>query len=189
MNLANIASFVRILLIPFFVYCLLEEENAIAFGIFLLAGITDYLDGYFARAFKERTKLGSYLDPAADKLLVAASFITLTILKDIPLWLTILVFTRDLVISLSSILALLIIGAVEIRPTLAGKGAVFFQLALVLTILVFKQPFPPFLSRLGSSDVVREIIFQLCIGTAFFTALSGVQYLYRGGKELIRRSK
>jgi len=189
MNLPNIASFVRILLIPFFVYCLLKGQNALAFGIFLLAGITDYLDGYFARAYKVRTKLGSYLDPAADKLLVASSFITLTILKDIPLWLTILVFTRDLVISLSSILAVLIIGAVEIRPTLAGKGAVFFQFALVLTILVFKQPFPSCLSRLGSADVVRDIVFQLCIGTAFFTALSGVQYLYRGGREIIRRAK
>lgn len=185
MNPANAATIVRILLIPFFVYSLLRGWNPAALGIFFAAVVTDFLDGYFARTYKSGTKLGSYLDPAADKLLVSSSLVTLTYLGGIPLWLTILVFSRDLLVSLGTGLVVLIKGALEIRPTLAGKASVFFQLVLVLTVLMSRDPFAGWLNRLVKPGVLKEMIFQLSIGTAFFTLVSCAQYLYRGGAEVL----
>jgi len=188
-NPANAATSIRILLIPFFVYSILRSHNALALGLFFLAGVTDFLDGYFARTYGVRTKLGSYLDPAADKLLVSSSLIALTILRDIPLWLTILVFSRDLIISLGTGVVVLIKGVVEIRPTLSGKTATVLQLILILIVLVSKQPLTGSVARAFKSGIAQEIVFQLSVVTAFFTAFSGAQYLYRGGSEILGRKR
>ncbi len=185
LNPANIATGIRILLIPFFIYCLSRGDNVPALGLFALAMLTDFLDGYFARTYKFRTKLGSYLDPAADKLLVASSLITLTILGSIPIWLTVLVFARDLVISIGTGVVALVRGAMEIRPTFSGKAGVFFQLVLVFVVLLARQPASGVVGRLARSNGAREVIDQLVYVTAFFTIVSGFQYLYRGGREIL----
>lgn len=189
MNPANAATSVRILLIPFFILSIIRGHNVLALGLFFLAGVTDFLDGFFARTYGIRTKLGSYLDPAADKLLVSSSLIALTILGDIPLWLSILVFSRDLIISVGTGIVVLLRGAVEIKPTLSGKTATVLQLALILVVLVSRQPLSGYGALAEAPAVAKAIVFDLSAVTAFFTVLSGSQYLYRGSLEIVGRKR
>ncbi len=98
MNLANYISLFRIVIIPAFVILLLKHHPYLPLLLFSLAIVTDGLDGMAARIQKQKTKLGSILDPLADKLLLTSAFITLAILKLVPLWVVIIVFSRDLIL-------------------------------------------------------------------------------------------
>ena len=99
MNLPNILTLIRILLIPLFIIFLISKSFQGALIIFVIAGITDALDGFIARIWHQHTDLGSYLDPIADKLLLASAFITLAILGIVPYWLTVIVMSRDILIA------------------------------------------------------------------------------------------
>jgi len=133
MGLANWLTIVRILLIPVFVTLLVYNRVALAFGTFVLAGITDTLDGYIARTRGTRTRLGAFLDPLADKLLLTASFVTLTykLPRVLPFWLTAIVISRDLVLILGVLLVMLTGGQVHPAPTLLGKTSTLFQMVTV----------------------------------------------------------
>ena len=105
MGLANWLTIVRILLIPVFVTLLVYNRVVLAFSTFVLAGVTDTLDGYIARTRGTKTRLGAFLDPLADKLLLTAAFVTLTYKfpRVLPFWLTATVLSRDLVLILVEI--------------------------------------------------------------------------------------
>ena len=94
MGLANCLTVLRILLIPVFVSLLVYRRPALALLVFTLAAVTDLLDGYVARRRGSQSRLGAFLDPMADKLLLTASFVTLTYLKTLPFWITAVVLTR-----------------------------------------------------------------------------------------------
>jgi cardiolipin synthase len=100
MNVPNFLTILRILSIPVFVIFLLYDHFFVALLIFIGAGITDGLDGWIARVFNQRTTIGSYLDPIADKLILLTSFIVLAVLGIIPSWLTVIVIARDVIILL-----------------------------------------------------------------------------------------
>ena len=100
MNLPNALSLVRVLLIPIFIILVINKYAGWALVTFAVAGVTDGIDGLIARIAHQRTELGAYLDPIADKLLLAAGFITLAIVEVLPSWLTVIVLTRDVIILL-----------------------------------------------------------------------------------------
>ena len=130
-TVSNLLSFLRIFLaIPIFIF-IANSETEILLVIILIAIITDFLDGYFARKFNEITELGKILDPFADKVCTTAGFIALTIYQDFPLWITILIILRDIFI-LSGSLFILKRAKFVTPSNISGKISVFFISVLAL---------------------------------------------------------
>ncbi|ABK44814.1 CDP-alcohol phosphatidyltransferase [Magnetococcus marinus MC-1] len=121
MNLPNLLSFARIFMVPIFIWCVFEGHGQWALWIFVLAGITDALDGYLAKRLGQVTELGGFLDPLADKMLLIAGFVTLTWTHQMPLWLTLLVVTRDLIIIGGAILYQITTGDLKMEPLFISK--------------------------------------------------------------------
>jgi cardiolipin synthase (CMP-forming) len=132
MTVPNLLTIFRILLTPCLMWFLLERKLNQALVVFIIAGLTDGLDGFVARLLHQKSKLGAYLDPLADKLLLVSSFLLLGYLGFIPAWLVMIAVARDLVI-VSGILALLLKRVpLQIKPTSLGKMTTFLQLLAVL---------------------------------------------------------
>ena len=121
-NLPNLISLMRLLLVPLTVWLILSEAYGWAFTTFLVAGISDGVDGYLARRFDWRTRLGAYLDPLADKALVVSVFVTLGFLKLIPAWLVITVVSRDVLIIGAVLLSRLMDHPVRVAPADGEQG-------------------------------------------------------------------
>ncbi|MBF0552385.1 MAG: CDP-alcohol phosphatidyltransferase family protein [Deltaproteobacteria bacterium] len=171
MNLPNIISLARILFTPVVVILLTDEDHLMALVVFAIAGITDGLDGLLARMLHQRTVLGSYLDPIADKLLLLGSFTTLAFLGKIPVWLVVVVVSRDVII-LSGILVLVLTGyKLTINPTLISKMTTVFQIGTVLVVLCKGYLF--------TSPVILLAFYWI---TALLTILSGLDYVRTGVK-------
>lgn len=131
----NIITFVRLLLVPVMVYMLLEGRYGAALAVFVSAAASDVVDGFLARRFQQQSYLGAVLDPAADKLMVVCSAVTLTTLKLLPVWVAAAVVLRDVVIVAGFFAYRWLRGHVEMTPTLLGKlntGLVFGVFTLVL---------------------------------------------------------
>jgi cardiolipin synthase len=169
MNLPNSLTILRILLIPVFVGLLLHGQHRYALGVIIVAGITDGLDGTIARMANQRTKLGAYLDPLADKLLLTASFATLAMIHLVPLWVAILVVSRDLILLVGTLLAQLTDMRLDISPTVWGKTTTLLQLAYVILLLLF-----------SSSQLDIRFLEPLLYPMVGLTLISGLHYLYRG---------
>ena len=139
MTIPNLISIFRILLVPFFLVFIFNDRFLAALVIFVLAGLSDAADGLVARLFNQKSRLGSYLDPLADKCLLIASFISLTIMRIIPLWLTALVIARDILILLGATILFFINKKHEVKPSIWGKATTFLQLATVFLVLMEKD--------------------------------------------------
>ena len=168
MGLANWLTIVRILLIPLFVTLLVYKKVALALGVFATAAVTDMLDGFVARWRGTKTRLGAFLDPLADKLLMTASFITLTYRfpRVLPFWLTAIVLSRDLLLILVAVLIMLTGGQVHPAPTMLGKTSTVFQMLTVGVALLV----------VGGVHAQAPLSVLLFV-TAGLTVGSGVQYL------------
>jgi len=168
----------RLLLVPLFVYLLLASREKEALIVFIICGTTDGFDGILARRLRQRTMVGAYLDPIADKVLMATSFIALSYIKIVPLWLTVLVISRDLFILIGSTLYLMLIDSTDIRPTTISKLNTAVQIVTVVYFLTYAA-FPEFswFPQAGESYMLQSLIIWLCATT---TAISGLQYLYMG---------
>jgi cardiolipin synthase len=173
MSLANSLTLLRVVLIPVFVMLLVYRRPGAALAVFALAAFTDLLDGYVARRRGSQSRLGAFLDPMADKLLLTASFVTLTYLRVLPPWITIVVISRDVILVVGALLIHMVGGRIHPRPTGAGKAATFFQVLTVLAGLLARhfQFFPAGLT----------VVSWLAAG---FTIASGLQYLVQGMKYL-----
>ena len=169
MNVPNSLTVLRILLVPVFVAFLLSGRYEYALATFLLAGITDGLDGTIARIANQRTALGAYLDPLADKLLLTSAFVTLAFLELVPLWIAILVVFRDLSLMAATLVAKFTESRVDISPSLLGKGTTVFQLLYIILVVILT-------SRHMDLHLIQPLLY-LVVG---FTILSGLHYLYRG---------
>jgi len=168
-NLPNLLTTLRLLLLPLFLTLLVYRKPGPALTVLLLAALSDALDGLLARWLDQKTAIGSFLDPLADKLLSVSGFVTLALIGPIPAWFVIAVISRDVLISVGALVLYLHNGRLEIAPTLIGKAAMFFQFAtLLLTLLL----------QLGSP--VEQLWRGVIVLTATLTILSGVQYLWRG---------
>jgi cardiolipin synthase len=181
-NIANCLTAMRVLLVPLFVYLMIMGRARDALAVFAVCGITDGLDGILARRLRMRTLIGAYLDPIADKLLMATAFIVLAYVGVVPLWLTILVISRDLFILVGSSLYLLLVDAYDIRPTGISKLNTAVQILTVVYFLA-SAAFPEVSGFLAAGDrsAVTTVIVALC---ALTTAVSGGQYLYMGIRKL-----
>jgi cardiolipin synthase len=173
MNLPNILTLMRILLIPLFVIFIINKHIEWALITFAIAGITDGIDGLIARITHQRTELGTYLDPIADKLLLSSGFITLAIIEIIPSWLTVIVITRDVIILLGILVMILTSYHPKIQPSLVSKVTTVFQTSTILLVLMA-----------GYFPIFNQLSIISIYGTAFFTILSGFHYIYIGTRIL-----
>ena len=167
MGLANWLTVLRILLVPVFVTLLVYRKPGLAALVFAAASITDILDGWVARRQGMQSRFGAFLDPLADKLLLTASFVTLTWLKVLPFWITAVVLSRDLLLALGTLLIHMVGARIYPRPTWAGKAATFFQIVTV------------FVGVFGHYLGFRAPVVLLWLA-AGFTLVSGLQYLAQG---------
>lgn len=182
-TIPNVLSIFRILLVPVFLRSLLNHRPAEALLLFFIAGITDLLDGLAARMWHQRSKLGIVLDPAGDKLLMATSFIALTIPSlarpnTIPVWLTTTVIFRDLLISGGALYAYLAWRQKAFLPTLLGKISTGCQVGMIFLVLLFNYR--------DSAPWIMPWIFGI---TLFWTLASGVHYFIEGLKILRERRR
>lgn len=141
----NILTGIRVLLAPLTGYLILRDYYLSALLVFGFAGASDALDGFLARRFGLVSRFGEYLDPAADKLLMLASFVTLTIIGRTPLWLTVIVLARDAAIVLGVLIANLFSLPLKMEPLAIGKACTAVQIgyiAAVLLLLVFAVDMP-----------------------------------------------
>lgn len=171
MNIPNFLSLLRIILVPVFVIFLIQSDYDKALITFVIAGLTDALDGTLARLLKCQTTLGAYLDPIADKLLLVTSFITLAIFGLIPGWLAVIVISRDFIILLGITILTLMSVAYEIKPAVVSKMTTAFQVATIFLALLYKAFF---------HDFDYFWIIGLCWATALLTIISGLVYIVRG---------
>ena len=137
LNLPNLITLLRIGAIPLFLILLTDEQYTEALIVFVLAAVTDSIDGAVARLTNSHTAFGAYIDPLADKLLLVSSFLILAFFGFIPRWLTILVISRDIIILVGFAVLYFITGhSIAVRPTLIGKASTFFQLLTVTLTLI-----------------------------------------------------
>ncbi|HOW28276.1 MAG TPA: CDP-alcohol phosphatidyltransferase family protein [Elusimicrobiota bacterium] len=169
MTLANKITIVRILLIPVFVIGLLLQAPVWPVIIFIVSALTDILDGLAARWKKEKTVLGTFLDPLADKLLLVSSYITLAHLNLLPMWAFVVVFSRDLFIFLGWSIIFILTKNSEIKPRWLGKITTFVQMITILSVLM------PLLAPLYKASLILMLLL---------TAASTVDYILFGAKKL-----
>ncbi|MEO5656790.1 MAG: CDP-alcohol phosphatidyltransferase family protein [Nitrospiria bacterium] len=169
-NIPNALTLLRIVLVPVLVGLVLYHHFGAAAAVFLVAGLTDALDGMLARILDQRTTLGRYLDPLADKLLLVMSFLTLSFVGSIPIWITIIVVSRDVIISMGALIVHLLREQVNILPSWMGKAATVMQLLFVFgTLIALNKPM--------MSAVALEAVLVLMLG---LTVASGIHYVMRG---------
>jgi len=168
-RIPNFLTVSRVILIPFFLNFMVYGYTKYALITFVAAALTDAFDGTLARMTGSQSEVGATLDPLADKLLALAAFIGLTVKGIIPLWLTVTVIFRDVVI-VSGSLALYFMGYnLKVKPYLTGKLTTFFQMSLVAAALV-----EVYLRR--NIGLLGWLVWL----TLLFTVASGMQYVFRG---------
>jgi cardiolipin synthase len=172
LTLPNFLTLLRIVAIPVVLVLLTRDEYAGALIVFLLAGVTDTVDGAVARLTRSQSGLGAVLDPMADKLLLLSSFVLLGLQGAIPAWLVVLVVSRDLIVVLGYFVIYFVHQqAMEVAPSRLGKVNTFFELFTVgFVLMALARPALPL-------EVVNTMMQSM---TAATTAASGVQYVYRG---------
>jgi cardiolipin synthase len=170
-QLPNLITSLRLVASPVLVWLLFQSEYKAALGLVLFAGLSDWFDGFTARHFGATGGVGAILDPVADKTMLVVLFITLGVLKLIPLWLMSLVIARDLVIVTGSALLRVFRNLRRFRPLFLGKVSTFFQIVFVL-LVVLDAAFPHYVFS------ALEELALFC--TAVFTSLSGIAYIRLG---------
>ncbi len=178
MNIPNSLTVLRIVLVPVIVILLIQGQYGKALVCFIIAGVTDGLDGLIARSLNQMTVVGAYLDPLADKALVISMFTTLAIVGVIPGWLAVVVISRDCII-LGGILVMTLMSVdLEIKPSFVSKINTMLQLVTIFFALLMKMD--------GAETSFHGAFMFICWLTAIFTVISGADYLLKGMK-LINR--
>lgn len=171
LNLPNTLTLLRVAAVPVFLICITAGRYDVALCLFLAAGLTDAFDGALARLTDARTELGASIDPLADKLLMASSYIVLAWYGGVPAWLTILVLSRDAVILLGYLSIYFFGEPIEVSPTSLGKANTFFQIVTIgFALLTMARPDLP----MGWVNAVTQAV------TGATTAASGLHYVYVG---------
>ncbi len=168
MTVPNLITILRILLVPIFIIYMINDRALASLIIFIIASISDALDGFIAKVFHQKSNLGAYLDPLADKILLMSAFITLAILKMIPPWLAVLAISRDVIILLGVLILYLNRYPVKIHPSLLSKATTCIQIATILIVLSNGFLYVEFLK-----------IYSFWLA-AIFTIASGLQYIRAG---------
>jgi cardiolipin synthase (CMP-forming) len=177
LTIPNFLSLLRMGLIPLFIIAIIDGESRKALLIFGIAGLTDAMDGFIARFWNQQSLLGAYLDPIADKLLltsayVVLSFPTLNHGAQIPLWVTVLVIARDVLMVAVALILYLAAGVKKFPPTVLGKINTVLQVVAVVLVL--------FSAILTQLEPVAE---WTLIAVAGLTVISGLNYVYRVSRQ------
>ncbi|MHC8732381.1 CDP-alcohol phosphatidyltransferase family protein [Arenicellales bacterium IMCC56312] len=167
-QIPNLLTLARIAAVPVLILFLYEGRYGAALTVFVLAGITDGLDGWIAKRFKCVTRLGSILDPLADKILIVGTYVMLVLAGDLPFWLILLIGFRDLGIIAGVLVLNTLNGHVQMQPSLLSKVNTFLQISLVILVMV---------ERIGfiALEPVAEILLWFVAAT---TVASAIHYVY-----------
>jgi cardiolipin synthase len=171
----NQITFLRLGFLPFFLILMSYERYKWALLVLVIAGFSDGIDGLIARKFNQRSSLGAYLDPIADKLLLSSSFIVLAFKGQLAWWLTILVLSRDVLILIVAVVIILVFGYRPFPPSIYGKFTTFFQIILVF-IVVLDAAYPEF----PLSLLIRVLIYTVSALCVF----SGLHYSFTIARRL-----
>jgi len=179
MNLPNALTMIRILLVPLFLYKVLTGDFTFAAVVYLTATVTDGLDGAIARIWNMQTRLGTFLDPMADKLLVTTSYVSLAYLEIIPLWLAMVVITRDVIIVTGTLAVYFLKDQLIIRPHPVSKVTTFFQFMTILWALILTSK-----TAMAELAVISDSFGVLTVLTGILTVISGIIYILAGFRSL-----
>ncbi|MEN8175045.1 MAG: CDP-alcohol phosphatidyltransferase family protein [Pseudomonadota bacterium] len=166
-QIPNLISVLRILMVAPFAWALITERFGLGLVLFAVAGVSDALDGFLAKTFGWQTRLGGFLDPLADKLLLVTGFVTLGWLELLPWWLVAMVILRDVVIVSGALVYHFHVGRFDARPTYISKVNTAMQITLVLAVVVDK----------GLYAVAPGILTALVFLVSVTTVLSGLDYV------------
>ncbi|RLL52733.1 CDP-alcohol phosphatidyltransferase family protein [Mariprofundus sp. EBB-1] len=167
LNIPNLLTLARILITPFIIYAILEHQAVLALILMAAAGVTDMLDGAIARYFNQRSTVGAYMDPLADKLLLISTIVTLYFIDHLPLYLFLAVIFRDLIIVVGAIAYEMVTHKLEMQPSIASKVTTFLQITLVLAVL----------SDMAWQFPGQNVLEMSILLTFTFTCISGLQYM------------
>lgn len=167
MTIPNFITIARLFIVPLVIMMIVQGSWDVAFLLFVVAGVSDAVDGFLARRFGMGSELGAYLDPIADKALLVSIYLTLAITGIIPAWLSILVISRDIMIVSAVVLSWLLDNPVEMKPFLVSKLNTFAQIAFAAALLAAK-----------AFDVTLSMWFEVTMYvTAALTLASAGAYL------------
>lgn len=178
-TIPNLLSILRMGLVPLFIIAVIDGYAFRALMIVLIAGITDVLDGFIARVWKQQSLLGTYLDPVADKLLLVSAYVVLSIPSlnrgtEIPLWVTVLVIARDVLLVVMALVLYLAAGIRSFPPSVLSKINTLLQvMAVVLVLLSNTLPLARWIDLLAHTAIY---------GVAVLTLASGLDYVIRVGR-------
>lgn len=168
-NLPNAFTTIRIILIPVFVIAVIYRRYDYALYLFVFASLTDALDGLTARLTNQKTPLGTFLDPLADKFLIVTAFILFSYYDLVPGWLTITVLSRDIIITIGWVLIYMTTHTQRVEPSVLGKATIAAQLILLCYVLVS--------INYGEAPYIKDILIWT---VTLLTILSGLHYIQRG---------
>ena len=171
----NQITLLRLGFLPLFLILIVYEHYRWALLILVLAGLSDGVDGLLARKLNQKSAIGAYLDPIADKLLLSSSFVILAMEKKIAWWLTIMVLSRDILLLVVAAVIILISGYRPFPPSLLGKATTFFQIILV---------FAAVLAAAYANPLVIELNRLLAYLVAALTVISGFDYSFTTARRL-----
>ncbi len=167
LTVPNQLTFLRLAFLPFFIMAIHYERYRWALVILIVAGFTDGLDGLLARGLNQKTPLGAYLDPIADKLLMSSSYLVLALNHKVSWWLAILVLGRDVLLLVASAVILITVGYRPFPPSLYGKATTFFEILLIFLVLLL---------ALWDNHVLWIVRYLCSYLVAAFVILSGFHY-------------
>jgi len=168
MTIPNLITIIRIILTPIFVIYIINDELITGLIILIITGLSDGIDGLVARLFNQKSKLGSYLDPLADKIILISAFVTLSIRGFLPAWLTVMVISRDILILMGVFILFFTGTKVNIRPAISSKITTCLQFFTVIIVLA-RDYIPSF----------EKYYLYLFYLTALFTIISFLQYMHQ----------
>jgi len=171
----NQLTFLRLGFLPFFIITIHYRRYGLALAILIVAGLTDGLDGILARSLNQKTALGAYLDPIADKLLLSSSFVVLALNQRIGWWLATLVLSRDIILMTAAAVILVVAGYRPFPPSLYGKATTALQILLVFAVVLLAVRDWVWLQH------VTKIVVYLVAG---FTVFSGFHYCFTVARRL-----
>jgi len=182
-TLPNLLTFLRLVALPFLIMTILDGRHGLALVIFLVAAITDIVDGYLARHFGMGSPLGAYLDPIADKLFLVSSFVVFSLratpsVVHVPIWLLVLTIFRDVLILVVSLVMYLALGIREFPPSILGKLTTFSEICTIVAILLANVgALPVFVAR-----YFFYVVSALAVG-------SGLHYVLRSSRGIARHKE
>jgi cardiolipin synthase len=170
-NAPNAVSLTRVFLAPVIGWCIWAGNYRSALAFFAVAALTDFLDGFLARTAHASTRLGVYLDPIADKILLTVVYLALGVTGRVPLWFVAIVFGRDLALVVASAIAMKVSTYNNYKPTIWGKISTFWQIVAAVAAIS------------SQGEVTRNIIYISAVATVW----SAIHYTYRGIAYFVRK--